>query len=115
HYIPVATVVATATQHGDASGRRPESPQLLEGAAARPRHEFMAGNAEFRDGDVIQPADLFGGIEAVGEIVHGGYHSVMTLPQYRAAMDYQQLADAIRRWGHELGFRDVGIAGVDLS
>ncbi|MGE0080230.1 MAG: tRNA epoxyqueuosine(34) reductase QueG [Thiohalomonadaceae bacterium] len=38
----------------------------------------------------------------------------MTPPQHRAAMDYEQLADAIRRWGRELGFRDVGIAGVDL-
>jgi epoxyqueuosine reductase len=30
-------------------------------------------------------------------------------------MDYAELANAIRRWGAELGFQQVGIAGVELA
>jgi epoxyqueuosine reductase len=30
-------------------------------------------------------------------------------------MDYAELANAIRRWGAELGFQQIGIAGVDLG
>lgn len=32
-----------------------------------------------------------------------------------AAIDYSRLAERIRRWGRELGFQAVGIAGIDLS
>lgn len=32
-----------------------------------------------------------------------------------ANFDYQQLAQKIKLWGHELGFADVAITGIDLS
>ena len=32
-----------------------------------------------------------------------------------SAIDYHRLAEDIRRWGTELGFGAVGIAGVELA
>ncbi len=86
---------------------------------ARARHEFVAGQAAALDGATIELAHCGGGVEPGGERVHRAIILAAFRPvrarRHAAHASRTSLAQSIKEWGRELGFQQVGIAGVDLA
>jgi hypothetical protein len=104
--------------------------QQLKSGLAGPAHQGITGNAALFDSDAIQFSHLSGAVQFDGQFGHQnllrnlelGHNTPVIFANPAAsvtvaAADAQlaELAAAIKRWGRELGFQQVGIADIDLG
>jgi hypothetical protein len=64
--IPIAPIVATATDDDDAVRQGPAGAQVTQRSLPRALHQGVAGNLQGLDGAPVQRAHLFCGINANG-------------------------------------------------
>ena len=92
--------------------------QRVQRGVARARHQLVAGQAAALDRAAVELAHLRGGVERRRGAAACASLYWPPIPAGRTPSSHatpRTLARSIKHWGRELGFQQVGIAGVDLG
>lgn len=130
-HVAVTGVVAAAAQHKPFLRGSVAVERVAERRAGGPGHQRVAGDTDPVDCGAVDASDSVDGIIGcvrvrIGQIVHEGDYTVSAQGnrgmsnsrEYRDKQSLpsgQELAEAIRQWGRELGFQQVGFSDLDLS
>lgn len=108
-HVAITRVIAGSSQHQNARGAWPAATELCQSRLGSARHQRVARNAQLRYGMAIDGPDLGDRMDCDGQRQHW--------PEYTQCMSASlaQLALDIKAWGEELGFQQIGIAGIDLA